>query len=508
MMSPPAILPGCLLLPLLASATVTGSGHDTRITLYSGEFDQVSNSTPHPDMPGLALIRQTLRPELHQGSNEIALDRLPLALDIGSVQLSPERTDTQITGQRYDLPDAAPEQLLRNAIGQRIVVEQIHGNKVQRHQGTLLLPQGGMTLQQDNGRILNLSQYSSFELDAPGDTPLTLRNTLRWQVQSATTGPQPLHLDYATGGLAWQAEYLLRLNVNDTACSMQFSGVAQVANRSGLDYPNTHLTLVAGRPNQVSAAGDHHEARYKAYASNAMLLPSSPSASMESMDVPEPETAGEYHAYPLPQRVDLPDASIQRVPLLEPRQQVRCQRLYQAGELIPLYSHAHYPQTSPGSGEQSLPITALLEFDNDNAAGLGVPLPAGRVRLFEQESLLGEAHLEHSFNGQKAIRLALGAPFDLHGTRKWLDSRLANDSLSITDTIKLELNNAKPHPVTVRIHEPMTRWRDWDITRSSHPWERVNAHTIAFDVPVPAQQKVELSYTVRYRWPASVLLQR
>lgn len=499
-MHPMYSLPGLALLPLMLAAASANT--DTQITLYSGDFGQVANSPPSPNIPGLALIRQTRPYELKHGNNEIAFDQLPLALDVGSVQLSPGRPGTQIIGQRYDLPSADPEQLLRNAVGQRIIVEHSDGGTLQRHSGTLLTPHGHMALLQDDGRVRVISQYSSFELAAHNAKALTLRNTLRWQLQAEQAGTENLRLDYATGGLAWQAEYLLRLDSPEAECTMHFTGVAQVANRSGLDYPASRLTLVAGRPNQARDMAHARAAKYSDYAPPPPMA--ADTAELMAESVPEPQAAGEYHAYPLPQTVDLPDASIQRVPLLEPREKVSCQRLYHAGNSIQ-HSRITRPQTTPGSGEEVLPVSALLEFDNDSDSGLGLPLPAGRVRLFEQEALLGEARLRHSFNGQKAIRLALGQPFDLHATRSWQESRLADDALSMTDSIKLSLNNAKNHPVTVRIHEPVTRWRDWEIIQSSQSWERINAQTIAFDVTIPAGERIEVSYSVRYRWPASLL---
>lgn len=498
-MHPMSSLPGLALLPLMLAAASANT--DTQITLYSGDFGQVANSPPSPNMPGLALIRQTRPYELKHGNNEIAFDQLPLALDVGSVQLTSGNADIQIMGQRYDLPNADPNQLLRDAVGQPIIVEQNSHGKLQRYSGTLMTSQGQMALMQDNGRIRIISQYSSFELPPADNKAPTLRNTLRWQVQAEQPGTESLQLDYATGGLAWQAEYRVHLGSPEAECTMQFTGVAHVVNRSGLDYPAAALTLVAGRPNQARDSAYAGDARYSTYAAAP-----APAAALESVieHVPEPQAAGEYHAYPLPQAVDLPNASIQRVPLLEPREHVRCQRLYHIGNIIQ-YDHFPYPQTQPGDGEEDLPVSALVEFDNDASSGLGLPLPSGRVRLFEQETLLDEARIGHSFNGQKAIRLPLGTPFDLHASRSWQESRLADDALSMTDRIKFSLSNAKNHPVTVRIHEPVTRWRDWEIIQSSQSWERINAQTIAFDVTIPAGERIEVSYSVRYRWPASLL---
>ena len=68
----------------------------------------------------------------------------------------------------------------------------------------------------------------------------------------------------------------------------------------------------------------------------------------------------------------------------------------------------------------------------------------------------------------------------------------------------MKLSNAKSSAVTVRVHEALNRWQDWEILESSQDWERNNAQNVRFDVNVPANGETVLSYRVRYRWPADV----
>ena len=490
----PNVLPLALALSIIS---MNAAAADTQITLYSGNFDAVSQSYPSANMPGLAQISQSLSHELKRGSNAIVLDRLPLALDVGSVQLTPATAGLQINSQRYDFALIGQDQLLQQAIGQRVVVEQSSGSDIRRFAGILLAASDGLTLQQDDGRVRVLANYANFELESLPQG-LTTRPTLRWTIESPRNGKQNLQLDYATGGMAWQAEYLIQLDGPAQEGRMAISGAAQVVNRSGLNFPDTMLTLVAGSPNQARSAAPRSAPAAAAPPMAKMML--SYDSGMEAQD------SGEYHAYPLPKTVDLPNGSVQRISLLDPVQDARYQRRYELGNVQAGYRPSR-PQVQPFDDEQTLPVGVVLAFSNEKSSGLGIPLPNGRVRVFQTgasgEDLLGEAYLAHTASGQK-VKLALGEAFDLSAKRKSTGFQLADDRLSLTETVEFTLTNAKSQTATMHLNEALTRWQDWDILESSHPWKPVNAQTIGFEVAVPAGKEVTVSYRVRYRWPVNV----
>jgi hypothetical protein len=275
---------------------------------------------------------------------------------------------------------------------------------------------------------------------------------------------------------------------------MDFSGAAQVANRSGASFAQAAVTLVAGQPNVQRSVQPQ------------MMMAK---ASMEAADGGvAPQASGEYHAYPLPGRVDLPDSSIQRVPLLAEAAGVACVRRYESqapwGDYRPPRPLIE-PDYGP-AGEQ--PVMAMLEFANRKQQGLGVPLPAGRVRAFVRErdgaeAFLGEAMLEHTPSGRE-VRLPLGQAFDLTAERTRESFELEPDRHGMFETVRLTLRNAKAEAATVRVLEPLPRWHAWEVVDSSGPWHKSNAQTIAFDVAVPAGGEATVRYRVRYRWPDSI----
>lgn len=475
-----------LLAALTTSASIAQTPENASLTIYSGGYEGLSRYGDGSQ--GYALVREEHAFRLASGTDAITLSGLPAQIDVAGVDLQP-LGDAQVLGQRYDFALAGQDELLRRSIGQTVTVEQAVGNSRERHTGTLLAAGNGLTLALPNGRVRVLSDYAGFEL-AELPEGLSARPGLQWDVRSSG-GSQRFQLDYPTAGLAWRAEYRADL-VGGAQCTMRLAGQAQVANRSGKAFTSTQLTLVAGEPRRVQDAAPRQEAMMRA-----------PMAMDASAGAPEPVRSGEYHAYTLPGRANLPDGSIQQVPLIATADAVTCQRRYEVRS----------PQRWHGGGSPvvhrqfghsgDLPVTVNLAFENRQANGLGQPLPAGRVRVFDGGDLLGEAALGHTAVNEE-IDVALGTVFDLNAERRATDFQLDRSGRQMRESFEITLRNARDQPARVQVHEALPRWSDWEIVEASQAHEKTDAQTARFDVDVPAGGEATLTYTVRYRWAPDV----
>jgi len=483
---------------LLAVATasaltfLTAAAHaaNSNLTVYSGGYDAVTQSEGQPGGAGFALVERRVGFDLKSGDNDVSLGGLPTALDASSVVLRP-MGNASVRGQRFDFAVAGQDELLRRAIGQTVSVEQAIGNDRQTYTGTLIAAGNGLTLRLGDGRIKVLSDYSSFELPRLPEGVVN-EPTLRWSLASNGGGRQDFDLSYATAGLAWRAEYLVNASGQGKDCRMDLEGAAMVVNRSGADFKDVMLTLVAGEPNRTQASGAQP---MMMKATRAMVADFAPAA----------QASGEYQAYKLPNLGSLPQGSVQRLPLVSPAKGVACERRYETtsnqGDWMPPTPiiDANF---GAGSG-QSQPVVATLRFKNSKAVGLGVPLPAGRVRMFDGKDFLGEADIGHTAAGED-VALAIGNVFDLNAERTREDFKLDRDGRTMTETISVTLKNAKSASAVVRVTERLSRWTDWEMVSSSVPFEKRNSQTVSFDVPVPAEGESKLSYTVRYRWAPNI----
>ncbi|MGO4221776.1 DUF4139 domain-containing protein [Lysobacter sp. TAF61] len=467
----------------------------TGLTVYSDGYEQLAgNGAPQAGMPGYALVERRLHRTLKQGDNAIEADDIPPSMDVEAATLQPLAPGATITGQRYVAALAGVASALSQATGSKVTVEHTAGGAKQTDTGTLLSAEGGLTLALDDGRIKVIPNYDNLSL-VDGQSRLPRQASLQWTVAAAHAGDADFRLTYPMGGMAWRAEYLATVTKDD-GCLLALDGAALIANRSGVTFDQAALSLVAGEPNlerhgaAVNAVRDQF-----AYARNAPAPAPPP---------PTVRQSGEYHAYDLPGRVRLANGSNERVPLFAPRPSIACERAYvveaDGGDWQP-----PQPVIAPTYRGTTgmLPVTTTVSIRNSKAAGLGEPLPAGRVRAFLGEDFLGESMLPHTAAGEE-IRLQVGKAFDLRAEREQNDFRLDRSGRTITETFELTLTNGKPSAATIRVIEPLPRWSDWELVASSVPGKKKDASHAQFEVPVPAGGETKLTYTVRYRWSKDV----
>jgi len=477
----------------LALMSNTTQAADGSLTIYSGDYESVAQSEASAGGPGFALFERKIGFDLKAGENDISLGGLPRGMDSSSLVLRPDGS-AKIRGQRFDFAIAGQDELLRRALGQTVTVEQSVGNDRQIYTGQLMSAGNGLTLKLADGRIKVLSNYASFELPRLPDGVVN-EPTMRWSISNPNAGRENFALSYATSGLAWRAEYLVNSSGFGKDCKMDIEGAAMVVNRSGADFNNVMLTLVAGQPNRAPSAGPEM----------AMAAPRMQKSMVMADSAPDAQASGEYQAYKLPNAGSLPQGSVQRLPLVNAANNIDCERRYETnfsmGEWMPPYPII---DVNYGAAEgQELPVLATLRFKNSKAAGLGVPLPAGRVRMFDGKDFLGEANIDHTAANQE-VTLQIGNVFDLKSTRTREDFQIDRDGRTMVERVSVKLINAKKQAATVRVTERLPRWSSWEMVSSTVPFEKRNAQTVSFDVPIAADSETTLTYTVRYRWAPDV----
>ncbi len=474
------------------AAGTTARREDTHVTIYSGDYEALAaQSAPAAGMPGYALVERRLRYPLKAGSNSIADNKVPASMDVEAAMLQPQGAGVAVESQRFVAALAGTDNVLATAIGHRVSVEHTSGGARQSDSGTLLSADDGLALALADGRVKLIPHYDNMSiLDTDGLLPK--QAALEWNVRAASAGDVNFLLTYPMGGMAWRAEYVATLAKGDT-CSLMLDGAALVANRSGVTFDSAKLTLVAGEPSRVRPAQVLEREMY-----------ASAPASADAAAMPTMRTSGEYQAYEIPNPARLAQGATERIALFARLPAIACERAY-----VVAAGGAEWQPPQPllqanvGSPTGTLPVTATVAFDNSKAAGLGQPLPAGRVRVFDGTDLLGESRLDHTPESAE-IRLEVGKAFDLSAKRESSDFRLDRSGRTLTESFTIVIGNAKPTAVNVRVIEPLPRWSEWEILASSLPSKKQDAQHTEFDVPVPAGGETRLTYTVRYRWAKEI----
>ena len=128
------------------------------------------------------------------------------------------------------------------------------------------------------------------------------------------------------------------------------------------------------------------------------------------------------------------------------------------------------------------------------------------IRMYKKDSqgnaqFVGEDRIDHTPK-HEAVRLKLGDAFDVTADKKQTAFRkLAGTSrynYVFESAYEIVLKNAKPEAVMVTVREPMPG--DWTIVSESQPHTKAASGTAEWQVRVPAESKVTLTYRVRVKY--------
>jgi hypothetical protein len=146
-------------------------------------------------------------------------------------------------------------------------------------------------------------------------------------------------------------------------------------------------------------------------------------------------------------------------------------------------------------------IGVFVRIENRKENNLGMSLPKGLVRVYKNDTggslqFVGEDSIDHTPKDEK-IRIKLGEAFDVVGGRKQTDwKKIAYDTYEAA--FEISLRNHKKEDVTVKVVEPIPG--DWKMLVNSHDFIKTEAFTAEFNIPVPKDKEVKLTYRVRMRF--------
>lgn len=164
----------------------------------------------------------------------------------------------------------------------------------------------------------------------------------------------------------------------------------------------------------------------------------------------------------------------------------------------------------PKRREENVGIPVRYVIRNDNASGMGkTALWEGKTRVFQDDGhgatiFLGEDRVERTPAGEE-MKIRIGESRDVSVTQvKKRDLRTnprpsaARVVLYDTDeAIAVRMENFKDQAVTVDLVEHIPG--EWTMEKAGMPFEKKDANTVVFHVPLPAKGKVELEFAYRRR---------
>jgi hypothetical protein len=215
----------------------------------------------------------------------------------------------------------------------------------------------------------------------------------------------------------------------------------------------------------------------------------------------------EYHLYTLGRPTTLANNSTKQIELFPSAHGVGCEKtLVYYGQAGMYQGYSGGPMTDRNFGNQaSKKVDVYLRFKNRDDNQLGVPLPAGKVRVAKLDNadqsleFIGEDLIDHTAKNE-TIQIKLGSAFDVVGERRQVDYRMDSNAKWIEEDIEVKVRNQKDVSATVVVKENLYRWTNWSVIRKSMDFEKVDARTIHFPLKISAGGETVVRYTVRYAW--------
>jgi hypothetical protein len=429
----------------------------------------------------IALVRDVRNLRLPGGTFDLQFMDIAATVNPATVHFRSltEPSALGVLEQNYEYDLLEPDKLLRKYVGRDVTLVRIR-------------QEGGTTREEEvrahllsynNGPVWRIGTEIVTGLHAdhirfpelPGN--LHSRPTLIWTLQNSGAVPHRVEASYLAGKLAWNADYVLTVGRDDKAADLD--GWVTLTNGSGTAFNNARLQLVAGDLNRVR---QQLESRKESVDSLARAA----AAPMQQ------EAFSDYHLYTLGRRTTINNNETKQVSMLAGTGVPTVKRYVVNGQAY-YYRNAQHP----GAPLKDV-VQVFYQFRNEQKGGLGMPIPAGTVRVYQADSkdgvhFVGEDRISHTPKDE-TINIKIGNAFDVVCERKQTDFRKIATNVYELE-YEITLRNHKATAVSVEVNEPIGG--TWEMLSSSHKWTKTDAWASQFMVPVAADGGGVLRYRVR-----------
>jgi hypothetical protein len=432
----------------------------------------------------LALVRDVRQISLPSGIFPLRFEDVAASINPATVHFrsltEPGRLSVVEQNYEYDLLD--PAKLLHKYVGREVTL--VRGER--EGGSTKWVETKALLLADNNGPVWKIGNQIVTGMPADSyrfpELPENLysRPTLVWTLDNKGPRAQKVEASYLTSNMSWSADYVLTVGRDEKAADLD--GWVTLVNNCGTAYKNAKLQLVAGEVHRAEEAQ-----RIEGMVSAARAAPAAPAFQQEAFS--------EYHLYTLDRRTSIEDKESKQISLLNAS-------AVPVEKYLAVEGQPYYYRNPQGIGNPvPQPVKVSYRFKNEQKGGLGMPLPAGTVRVYQADSkggiqFVGEDRIDHTPKDE-TLRIYVGNAFDVVAERKEMDYRRLAPNL-LEEEFQITIRNHKDAPVTVEVREPVGG--DWEVLSSSYKWTKLDAFTIGFSVPVEKDGTAKLDYRVRIKY--------
>jgi hypothetical protein len=430
----------------------------------------------------IALVRDVRNVQLPQGTFDLRYMDIAATVNPATVHFrsltEPSRVNVLEQNYEYDLLE--PDKLLKKYVGREVtLVRRRSENGVTREEEVKarLLSYNNAPVWQIGGEIVTGMSADHIKFpELPGN--LFTHPTLIWTLDNAGAQRHRVEASYLASKLSWNADYVLTVGRDDKTADLD--GWVTLGNGSGTSFRNTKLQLVAGDLNRVRQAFERSMDKAEMNVARAAAAPMTQ------------ESFSDYHLYTLGKKTTINNNETKQVSMLNGTGVPVSKRYVVDGQAFYYRNSQH-----PGSPIKDV-VQVYYQFKNEERSGLGMPMPAGAVRVYQADSkggtqFVGEDRISHTPKDEE-LNLKIGNAFDVTCERNQIDfEKIASNVYELE--YEITLRNHKATAITVDVNEPIGG--TWKMVRSSHEWKKTAAWAASFAVPVAADGTAALKYRVR-----------
>jgi len=453
--------------------------------------DQSSNLGDQTDLAitvynsNIALVRDVRQVTLPTGSFRLKFMDIAATINPATVHFrsltEPDKLGVIEQNYEYDLLE--PAKLLHKYVGKEVTLVRTYQDsgttKHEEIKATLLSDNNGPVWKIGNDIVTGMFAESYRFPEVPAN--LYDRPTLLMSLDNSGPRKHQIEASYLATNLSWNSDYVLTVARDDKAADLD--GWVTLANNSGTAFRNARLQLVAGELNRIQPSAP--------MAMRAQDM----NAAVAKQQQFQQEAFSEYHLYSLGRRTSVEDKETKQISLLQGTG-VPVEKVFVVNGQN-FYYHNLY---NPGSPQKD-PVMVFYKFKNEEKAGLGMPLPAGNLRVYQKDSkggvlFIGEDHIDHTPKDE-TVTVHIGNAFDVVAERKQTDYKRIDTHVWEME-FEITLRNHKDTPITVEVNEPIGG--DWEMLSSTYKFTKTAAFAAQFKVPVAKDGTSVLKYRIRAKW--------
>jgi hypothetical protein len=509
------------------------------VTVYRNPERDADDEMELDWLEGFALITETRTFRLPAGESVVRFEGVAGGIEPASAIVV--GLPGGVGEKNRDARLISPGALVERALGRRVHIRRTNPKTgtVTEEEGIIRSGPGGVILQTREGfealRCSGLPEDLVFS-EVPAD--LSATPTLAVTTRSPADSTVTVRLSYLARQFDWQADYIASLA--DDGKTMDLFAWLTLANGNDESFPDARTQAVAGSLNRDEESDDEEpaaavapiEARCWPRGSTSdlpLILPPPPPVAPDVLnDLPAYESA-EGDIVVTGSRMPAPNllSVVPVVAISAEQEELGDLKLYRIPEPVTVSAHAQkqvallsrskvpidriYAVELRAGSNLDEPVTASIRLRTKNVAGkkLGLPLPQGKVALFEtvanRPMLLAESEMAESAIGQE-IEIDAGESPDVSAVqyragRRCSEAKEEEGDCERGESVRrrghrmvVQVSNARPEPVTVEVVIPL--YHPWEIEDPSRDFVSKNGHRM-WVARVPANGRWKLTFVLR-----------